>query len=392
MQTLGFNHYALTSHLGNVLSVVTDNINISPDSAFAKIVAATDYYAFGSEIPGRTYSGGGQEGYRYGFNGKEKDTENTWGDTNYDYGFRIYNPRYGRFLSVDPIAQSYPWYTPYQFAGNKPIANIDIDGLEDWYNANGTKSELHGPRSSKSQEQLKLFSSRELILVQQKNVHNVIIAGKTGNYAKNQTPITDPNSIVDLSQNVLSVGSGFLSSGSSVALQMDQRYWIDNSGLIRSRMAMPGKTRAFSGNIHTGFSKNSKQLFQLADGIGDISTGVDLFSTAIDGIQVVDRAMTIEGNLVKKLNTSESGSFLMNSSLSIGSRYFPITSAFNAIYVLTTTNPEFEINMRRSSYNEYLRYSSEEHYDPEKAQKFLDNYIKYGGELPKTPTIIKAKE
>lgn len=31
MQTLGFNHYTLTNHLGNVLSVVTDNINISPD-------------------------------------------------------------------------------------------------------------------------------------------------------------------------------------------------------------------------------------------------------------------------------------------------------------------------------------------------------------------------
>lgn len=134
MQTLGFNHYALTSHLGNVLSVVTDNINISPDSAFAKIVAATDYYAFGSEMPGRTYSsplGGGEEGaYRYGFNGKEKDTENTWGDTNYDYGFRIYNPRYGKFLSVDPLTKDYPMLTPFQFASNTPIRAIDIDGLE----------------------------------------------------------------------------------------------------------------------------------------------------------------------------------------------------------------------------------------------------------------------
>jgi hypothetical protein len=29
------------------------------------------------------------------------------------------------------LTQSYPWYTPYQFAGNKPIIAIDIDGLED---------------------------------------------------------------------------------------------------------------------------------------------------------------------------------------------------------------------------------------------------------------------
>jgi hypothetical protein len=34
-------------------------------------------------------------------------------------------------LSVDPLAPSYPWYTPYQFAGNKPIWAVDLDGLEE---------------------------------------------------------------------------------------------------------------------------------------------------------------------------------------------------------------------------------------------------------------------
>ena len=33
-------------------------------------------------------------------------------------------------LSVDPLMHSYPWYTPYQFAGNSPIEFIDLDGLE----------------------------------------------------------------------------------------------------------------------------------------------------------------------------------------------------------------------------------------------------------------------
>jgi hypothetical protein len=32
---------------------------------------------------------------------------------------------------VDPLTASYPFYTPYQFAGNSPIYNIDLDGLED---------------------------------------------------------------------------------------------------------------------------------------------------------------------------------------------------------------------------------------------------------------------
>ena len=33
-------------------------------------------------------------------------------------------------MSVDPLAPSYPWYAPYQFAGNTPIIAIDLDGLE----------------------------------------------------------------------------------------------------------------------------------------------------------------------------------------------------------------------------------------------------------------------
>jgi hypothetical protein len=64
------------------------------------------------------------------------------GDQTYDYGFRIYNPGLAKFLSVDPLSASYPWYTPYQFAGNKPIWAIDLDGLEeyfvtDYYDATG---------------------------------------------------------------------------------------------------------------------------------------------------------------------------------------------------------------------------------------------------------------
>ena len=68
--------------------------------------------------------------YRYGFNGKENDNEIKGEGNQQDYGMRIYDPRLGRFLSVDPLAQEYAFYTPYQFAGNKPIMFIDLDGNE----------------------------------------------------------------------------------------------------------------------------------------------------------------------------------------------------------------------------------------------------------------------
>jgi len=36
-----------------------------------------------------------------------------------------------RFVSVDPLQFKYPHYTPYQYAGNKPISYIDLDGGEE---------------------------------------------------------------------------------------------------------------------------------------------------------------------------------------------------------------------------------------------------------------------
>lgn len=76
-------------------------------------------------MPGRNFN---ENSYRYNFNGKESDPETG----TQDYGLRIYNPSLGRFLSVDPLTDEYPWYTPYQFAGNKPIQFIDLDGAEEY--------------------------------------------------------------------------------------------------------------------------------------------------------------------------------------------------------------------------------------------------------------------
>ncbi len=78
-------------------------------------------------MPGRKYEA--QSGYRYGFNGKEKDKDlNSL--TAYDYGFRIYNPGIGKFLSVDPLEKKYPYLSTYQFSSNSPIWSSDLDGLE----------------------------------------------------------------------------------------------------------------------------------------------------------------------------------------------------------------------------------------------------------------------
>jgi len=50
--------------------------------------------------------------------------------TNYKYiNFRT--SKIACFINVDPLQFKYPYYTPYQYAGNKPISYIDLDGAEE---------------------------------------------------------------------------------------------------------------------------------------------------------------------------------------------------------------------------------------------------------------------
>ncbi len=71
---------------------------------------------------------------------------------------RIYDPRLGRFLSVDPLTKEYAELTPYQFASNRPIDGIDRDGLE-WNGVSGIVAGATGYnlRGGNQQQQAKTF-------------------------------------------------------------------------------------------------------------------------------------------------------------------------------------------------------------------------------------------
>lgn len=140
----GYRNYELTNHLGNVLATITDQ-KLGVDSTGDGIVdyylpyvaSANDYYPFGMEMPGRDSLTTSALNYRFGFNGKEKTNEvkgitgnYKYDGLQYDYGFRIYDPRVGRFLSVDPLFKGYPWNSTYAYAENDVIRSIDLDGLE----------------------------------------------------------------------------------------------------------------------------------------------------------------------------------------------------------------------------------------------------------------------
>ncbi|MEZ4799807.1 MAG: RHS repeat-associated core domain-containing protein [Flavobacteriales bacterium] len=145
----GEKRYELSNQLGNVLVVLSDQKLATITGAntldyyTAEVLSYNDYYPFGAPMHERSGTNGGGE-YRYGFNGKENDNE---AETQ-DYGFRIYNTRLGKFLSVDPLSKEYPWNSAYAFAENDVIQCIDLDGAEriqvtQWmWNVDGTRTKL----------------------------------------------------------------------------------------------------------------------------------------------------------------------------------------------------------------------------------------------------------
>ena len=124
LHTLANRTYDLKDHLGNIRATVTD-IRTKPGNIFFPTLnSASEYYPFGMETD-KSFALAGMEN-RFGFNGKENDK--TIGVQ--DYGFRLYKPELGRFLSQDPLRKDYPELTTYQFASNRSIEGIDLDGLE----------------------------------------------------------------------------------------------------------------------------------------------------------------------------------------------------------------------------------------------------------------------
>jgi len=112
--------------------VYFDNLTINITTG--NIIEENHYYAFGLKIAAISSHklGDGAEGKLsnpYQYNDKEQLDEDAglgW----LEYGFRQFDPQIGRFPQLDPLTDKYPMLTPYQYASDDPITNIDVDGLE----------------------------------------------------------------------------------------------------------------------------------------------------------------------------------------------------------------------------------------------------------------------
>ncbi|MXV37654.1 hypothetical protein GO491_03010 [Flavobacteriaceae bacterium Ap0902] len=163
--------YHYKDHLGNIRLSYTDankdgviaNYNDPKSGQMIKeILEENNYYPFGlkhqdyntgirkykriSSIPRPMGVKKEEVDYKFMYNGKELQDE--LGLDWYDYGARNYDASLGRWMNVDPLAEQYRRWSPYNYALNNPIRFIDPDGMAvddiifNSIDENGNKTEL----------------------------------------------------------------------------------------------------------------------------------------------------------------------------------------------------------------------------------------------------------
>jgi RHS repeat-associated protein len=93
----------------------------------------------------------------YSFQAQEHDDEVKGDGNSVNYKYRMHDPRLGRFFAVDPMASSYPFYSPYAFSGNRVIDAFELEGLQPEAYESRTKQilnnvEKHGVITKTDQE------------------------------------------------------------------------------------------------------------------------------------------------------------------------------------------------------------------------------------------------
>jgi RHS repeat-associated protein len=124
----GHYFYYVRDHLGSNRAVMNSSGNI---------VQATNYYPFGLPQHQDGLNSGGQP---YKYTGQEFDGMH--GMLTYDYHARIYDAQLGRFMTMDPRAESYYDISPYAYCLNNPMIYTDPDGEFIWPIINGVKDFL----------------------------------------------------------------------------------------------------------------------------------------------------------------------------------------------------------------------------------------------------------
>ena len=104
--------FFLRDHLGSVRAVVSET---------GAVQQMNHYFPYGDLFPNTSND---DSGNRYKYTGKESGDEIGL----YDFSARFLHTRFGRFTTIDPLAEKYSGISPYAYCNGNPVNFVDPDG------------------------------------------------------------------------------------------------------------------------------------------------------------------------------------------------------------------------------------------------------------------------
>ncbi|GAA3608228.1 DUF6443 domain-containing protein [Flavivirga amylovorans] len=125
--SLGFDYiYQFKDHLGNIRLSYKDSNNDGTVNS-SDILEENNYYPFGLKHKGYNTNVVSHHPYK-DYQGQELTEE--LGLNMHEWKYRFSDPALGRFISIDPLAEDYPYNSTYAFQENKLGMGIELEGAE----------------------------------------------------------------------------------------------------------------------------------------------------------------------------------------------------------------------------------------------------------------------